>query len=263
VGRAGADGGAALSDDGVSGVDVLAFGPHPDDVELGCGGTLAALAGRGHACGIVDLTRGEMATRGTPEVRRAEARAAAEILGARFRACLDLSDGDLRTDRAAQLLVVDAVRKARPRLVLAPHPEDRHPDHGRAAHLVAEASWYAGLARLETGQPPHRPDQVVFYSPYGLVPPTFLVDVSSVFEKKRDALRAYRSQFFDASRARDAATEPATWISSQGFWESVEARARTYGRLANVAYAEGFVSKAPPTLADPVAAFRGYEGAAP
>jgi len=242
-------------------VDVLAFGPHPDDVELGCGGTLASLAGRGRGVGIVDLTRGEMATRGTPETRSAEAAEAARLLGARFRVNLDLGDGDLRTDRAAQLLVVEAVRRARPRLVLAPWTEDRHPDHERAGRLVAEAAWYAGLAKLETGLPAHRPDQVVFYAAYALLAPTFLVDVTATFETKRAALRAYRSQFHDPSAPSSG--EPETYVSSKSFWDGVEARACAYGRIANVAYAEGFFSKAPPTLADPAGAFASYEGAKP
>jgi bacillithiol biosynthesis deacetylase BshB1 len=239
-------------------VDVLAFGPHPDDVELGCGGTLASLARRGLSFGIGDLTRGEMATRGTPEIRAHEAAEAGRLLGARFRVNLDLGDGDLRTDRAAQLAVIDVVRRARPRLVLAPWTEDRHPDHERAGRLVAEAAWYAGLARLETGLPAHRPDQVVFYAAYALLSPTFLVDVSAFFETKRAALLAYKSQFHDP-----ASPEPATYVSSRSFWDGVEARARAYGRIANVAYAEGFLSKAPPTLADPAAAFLGYEGGKP
>jgi N-acetylglucosamine malate deacetylase 1 len=242
-------------------VDVLAFGPHPDDVELGCGGTLAALAGRGRGVGIVDLTRGEMATRGTPEARAAEAAEAARILGARFRVNLDLGDGDLRTDRTAQLLVVEAVRRARPRLVLAPWTVDRHPDHERAGRLVAEAAWYAGLAKLETGLPAYRPDQVVFYAAYALLQPAFLVDVTATFETKRAALRAYRSQFHDPSAPSSGA--PETYVSSKSFWDGVEARACAYGRIANVAYAEGFLSKAPPTLADPAGAFAGYEGAKP
>lgn len=239
-------------------IDVLAFGAHPDDVELGCGGTLASLAGRGRGVGIVDLTRGEMATRGTPEIRSREASEAGRILGARFRANLDLGDGGLSTDRAAQLLVIEAVRLSRPRLVLAPWTEDRHPDHERAGRLVAEASWYAGLVRLETGLPAHRPDQVVFYAAYALLTPTFLVDITGSFGAKQAALRAYASQFHDAT-----SSEPATYVSSTSFWDGVEARARAYGRIANVAYAEGFVSKAPPTLADPAAAFAGYEGAKP
>ena len=236
-------------------VDVLAFSPHPDDVELGCGGTLAALLARGLSFGIVDLTRGEMATRGTPEIRAREAREAARILGARFRETLDLGDGGLRTDRAAELQVVEAVRRARPRVVLAPLSTDRHPDHARAGRLVPEAAWYAGLAKVETGLPPHRPDQVVFYATYVLVMPTFLVDVSATFATKVAALRAYRSQFFDPNSG-----EPETYVSSKGFFEGIEARARALGRIANVEYAEGFISNSPPTLADPVAAFLGYEG---
>lgn len=239
-------------------VDVLAFGPHPDDVELGCGGTLAALGGGGLSFGIADLTRGEMATRGTPETRAREAAEAARVLGARFRANLDLGDGDLRTDRAAQLLVIEAVRRARPRLVFAPWTEDRHPDHERGGRLVREAAWYAGLAKLETGLPPHRPDQVVFYSAYALLQPMFLVDISAFFETKVSALRAYRSQFFDPNGP--APGEAETYVSSKGFFDGIEARARALGRIASVEYAEGFVSKAPPTLADPVAAFAGYEG---
>jgi len=236
-------------------VDVLAFSPHPDDAELGCGGTLAALAARGLSFGIVDLSRGEMATRGTPEVRAREAREAARILGARFRETLDLGDGGLRTDRAAELRVVEAVRRARPRIVLAPLPADRHPDHARAGRLVPEAAWYAGLARLVTDVPAHRPDQVLFYATYVLVAPTFLVDISATFAAKLAALRAYRSQFFDPN-----SREPETYVSSKGFFDGIEARARALGRIANVEYAEGFVSNAPPTLADPVAAFLGYEG---
>jgi bacillithiol biosynthesis deacetylase BshB1 len=236
-------------------VDVLVFSPHPDDAELGCGGMLASLPPRGLSFGIVDLTQGEMATRGTPEIRAREAREAARILGARFRETLDLGDGGLRTDRAAELRVVEAVRRARPRIVLAPLSADRHPDHARAGRLVPEAAWYAGLAKLETGIPPHRPDQVLYYATYVLVTPTFLVDVSATFATKVEALRAYRSQFHDPN-----SLEPATYVSSKGFFEGVEARARALGRIANVEYAEGFVSNAPPTLADPVAAFLGYEG---
>ena len=236
-------------------VDILAFSPHPDDVDLGCGGTLAALARRGRSFGIVDLTRGEMGTRGTPEIRESEAREAARILGARFRETLDLGDGELRTDRAAELRVVEAVRRARPRLILAPLPADRHPDHVRASRLVADASWYAGLSKLETGLPPHRPDQVIFYAAYAFAPPTFLVDVSASFATKIEALRAYRSQFFDEN-----SSEPETYVSSRGFFDGIEARSRTLGRIANVEYAEGFVTNVPPTLADSVAAFLGYEG---
>jgi N-acetylglucosamine malate deacetylase 1 len=235
-------------------VDVLAIGPHPDDVELGCGGTLAALARRGLAFGIADLTRGEMGTRGTPEARAREAARAAMILGARFRATLDLGDGAMRTDRAAELEIVALIRKSRPRLVLAPHREDRHPDHVRASRLVADAAWYAGLRRLQTGERAHRPQQVVYYPTSFTADPSFLVDVTEVFNQKLAAIRAYVSQFHDP-----ASREPETYISTRGYFDGVTARAQAFGRLANVTFAEGFVSLQPPLLADPVAAFEGYE----
>lgn len=235
-------------------VEVLAVGAHPDDVELGCGGTLALLARAGRSVGILDLTRGEAGTRGTPETRAAEAAEAARLLGARFRDRLDLGDGNLRTDRAAELEVIEVVRRRRPRLVFAPLPNDRHPDHVRAGRLVADAAFYAGLRALETGLPPHRPQQVVYFPSTFLAEPTFLVDVTGTLEVKLAAVRAFRSQFFDP-----ASKEPATFISSPEFLDGVTARARAFGRLANVGAAEGFVSPRPPLLADPLAAFDGFE----
>ncbi len=235
-------------------VEILAVGAHPDDVELGCGGTLALLARRGRSVGILDLTRGEAGTRGTPETRAAEAIEAARVLGSRFRDGLDLGDGNLRTDRAAELEVIDVIRRRRPRLVFAPLPNDRHPDHVRAGRLVADAAFYAGLRSLETGRPPHRPQQVVFFPSTFLAEPTFLVDVTAFLETKLAAVRAFRSQFFDP-----ASKEPETFISSPEFLEGVTARARAFGRLANVGAAEGFVSPRPPLLADPLAAFDGFE----
>lgn len=235
-------------------VDVLAVGAHPDDVELGCGGTVLALGARGRSVGILDLTRGEMGTRGTPEGRAREAMEAASILGARFRYGLDLGDGGLRTDRDAELAIVDVVRACRPTLVLAPLPEDRHPDHARAGALARDAAFYAGLRALETDASAHRPQQVVFYPASSLPSPSFLVDVSAVFERKLSAIRAFRSQFHDP-----ASMEPETFISSPEFLQGIVARAQAYGRLANVPYAEAFVSAVPPLLGDPVAAFLGYE----
>ena len=237
-------------------VDILVFGPHPDDVELGCGATLALMAAIGRTFGICDLTRGEMGTRGTPDLRAGEARRAADILGARFRETLDLGDGNLRTDRSAELAVIDVVRRRRPRIVLAPWREDRHPDHPRAHRLVSDAAWYAGLRALKTGVPPHRPQQVVYYPAsyeFGR-PPSFLVDVTETFEQKLEAIRAYTSQFF-----RGRPRERGTFVSSKGFFDGIAARARSFGRIANVAYAEGFISSLPPRLSDVVAAFEGYE----
>ncbi len=235
-------------------VDVLAVGAHPDDVELGCGGLLATLSRRGLRTAILDLTRGEAGTRGTPETRASEAAEAARTLGVSFRDGLDLGDGNLRTDRAAELDVIEVVRRRRPRLVVAPLPDDRHPDHVRAGRLVTDATFYAGLRALETGLPPHRPQQVVYYPSAYLAAPSFLVDVSGALETKVAAIRAYRSQFFDP-----ASKEPSTFISSPLFLEAILARARAYGLLANVAAAEAFVAPRPPLLADPLAAFEGFE----
>ncbi len=235
-------------------VEILAVGAHPDDVELGCGGTLALLSRRGRRVGILDLTRGEAGTRGTPETRAAEAADAARILGALFRDGLDLGDGNLCTDRSAELAVVEVIRRRRPRLVFAPLAFDRHPDHVRASRLVTDAAFYAGLRSLETGRPAHRPQQVVYYPSSFLASPTFLVDVTEVFQIKLAAVHAFRSQFFDPE-----SKEPATVISSPEFLEGVTARARAFGQLANTGAAEGFISSRPPLLVDPLAAFDGFE----
>jgi len=235
-------------------VDVLAFGAHPDDVELGCGGTLAAQATRGYRFGICDLTRGEAGTRGTSETRAAEARLAAEILGASFRVTLDLGDGNLRTDRAAELEVIAVVRAARPRIVLAPWVTARHPDHARASKLVAEAAWYSGLRSLDTGMPAWRPQQVLYYASSPVAQASFLVDVTAVFETKIRAIEAYRSQFHDPASA-----EPETYISTRGFRDGIRARAQALGQMAGVAYAEAFLAHVPPRVDDPVTAFEGYE----
>ena len=243
-------------------VDVLAFGPHPDDVELGCGGTLASLAGRGRGVGIVDLTRGEMATRGTPETRASEAAEAARLLGARFRVNLDLGDGDLRTDRrgAAPRRRGRAARPAppRPRTVdggSPPRPRARGPPRGGGL-LVR------GPREARDGPPgaPARPGRLL----RGVRAP------SADVPRGRDGV--LRDEARGAPRVQEPVPrlsgappsgEPETYVSSKSFWDGVEARARAYGRIANVAYAEGFVSKAPPTLADPAGAFEGYEGAKP
>jgi len=238
----------------VAPVDILAFGAHPDDVELGCGGALAAQARRGYRFGICDLTRGEAGTRGTPEGRAAEAAKAAAILGAAFRVTLDLGDGNLRTDRAAELEVMAVVRAARPRLVLAPWESDRHPDHVRASKLVTEASWYAGLRSDDGSGPAHRPQQILYYPSSFAAQPSLLVDVTATFALKLEAIRAYRSQFHDPLSG-----EPETYVSTKGFFDGIAARAQAFGRIANVAYAEGFLTRLPPRVDDPVAAFEGYE----
>ncbi len=235
-------------------VDVLAIAAHPDDVELTCGGTLASLRARGYRFGIVDLTRGEMGTRGTPEIRQAEARHAAEILGADFRETLDLGDGGLRKDREQELIVIDVIRREKPRLILTPYPDDRHPDHRRAGQIVTDAAYYAGLRRLETGHPAHRPQQTIYFSTFEAHQPDFLVDVTPFIELRRAAMRAFVSQFHDPT-----SKEPQTVLSQQSFLDTIEARARHFGAMIGVEFAEGFRSRFPPRIDDLVKTFSGYE----
>jgi bacillithiol biosynthesis deacetylase BshB1 len=235
-------------------VDVLAIAAHADDVELACAGTLVQLKARGRRFGIVDLTRGEMGTRGTPETRAREARRAAEILGAEFRETLDLGDGGLARAREEELRLIDLIRREKPRLILTSYPEDRHPDHRRAGEIVGDAAFYAGLRRIETSHPAHRPQQTIYFSTGTLHPPVFVVDVTSAMETKRAAIRAFSSQFHDPV-SRDSNTV----LSQPGFLDVVEARARHFGFLIGVEFGEGFVSRRPPRVDDPVAAFEGLE----
>jgi bacillithiol biosynthesis deacetylase BshB1 len=235
-------------------VDVLTIAAHPDDVELTCAGTLVMLGRRGHRFGMVDLTSGEMGTRGSGETRAAEARHAGEILGAAFRETLDLTDGGLQTGRAAELAVIEIIRREKPRLVITSYPDDRHPDHARAGRLVTDAAFYAGLRKLESGLPAHRPQQVIYFSTFLLQEPTLLVDVTPAIEIRRAAIRAFSSQFHDP-----ASKEPPTILSQESFLEKVEARSRHFGMLAGVEFAEGFMTKRPPRIDDLVAAFEGYE----
>ena len=235
-------------------VDVLAIAAHPDDVELTCGGTLASLKAKGYRFGIVDLTRGEMGTRGSPEVRAVEARRAAEILGAEFRDTLDLGDGGLRRDRDAELAIIEVIRREKPRLIFTPYPDDRHPDHRRAGQVVTDAAYYAGLRRLETSHPAHRPQQTLYFSTFEAQRPDFLVDVTPFMETRRAAMRAFVSQFHDP-----ASKEPQTMLSQQSFLATLEARARHFGAMINVEFAEGFKSRFPPRVDDLVKAFAGFE----
>jgi N-acetylglucosamine malate deacetylase 1 len=235
-------------------VDVLAIAAHPDDVELSCAGTLVALKQRGHSFGLVDLTRGELGTRGTPEIRRREAERAAEILGASFRETLDFGDGGLNTGREQELALIDLIRRERPRLILTSYPEDRHPDHVRAGRLVTDAAFYAGLRKLATPHPAHRPQQTLYFSAAYVHPPTFVVDVTSAMKTRLEAIRAYTSQFHDPD-----SKEPPTFLSRETFLAAIEARARHFGFLIGVEFGEGFVSKRPPRLDDPIAAFEGFE----
>lgn len=245
---------AAVAKRGEERVDILAFGAHADDVELGCGGTLIEAARGGRRVGIVDLTRGEMGTRGTPETRQRESLAAARRIGASVRERLDLGDGNLRYGREEELAVIRLIRAWRPSIVLAPWPDDRHPDHTRAGRLVTDAWFYAGLVRIDTDQPAHRPDIVAYYLQNYQIQPSFVVDISRSFGKKMDAIRAYKSQFHDPE-----SDEPLTFIAKEGFLAMIEARARHFGALIGTDFGEAFATKMPPRVDDIVAAYRGRE----
>ncbi|MCC3153007.1 bacillithiol biosynthesis deacetylase BshB1 [Hymenobacter sp. BT770] len=227
-------------------LDILALGAHPDDVEMTCSGTLLAAVAAGKKVGIVDLTRGELGTRGTPAIRAAEAAAAAKILGVSVRENLGLQDGFFRNDREHQLPLIAAIRRYQPEIVLANAIHDRHPDHGRAAQLATEACFLAGLRMVETldhdgtPQTPWRPKHVYHYIQDRAIVPAFVVDVTPYWAKRWESVLAYGSQFFNP-----ASDEPATYLSSQEFSKFMEARARDFGHIIGVEFGEGFTVHRP------------------
>jgi len=240
-------------------VDYLFFGAHPDDVELGCGATIAKLVKSGSSAGIIDLTSGEMGTRGTPAERKREAAASARILGAAFREQLNFGDGALRTGREEELQVVEIIRRHRPRVVFVMYPDDRHPDHTRSGRIVTEASFYSGLRKLETGLAPHRPQAVIYYIQNYMFPPSFVVDTTATWKTKMRAIAAFKSQFYVEGVSKAKSKEPETFISSKKFVDLIEARGRHFGGLIGSAYGEGFVTKQPPMLDDIAAAYGNRE----
>lgn len=226
-------------------LDILAIGVHPDDVELGCSGTILNEIRNGKEVGIIDLTEGELGTRGTVETRYAEASVAAEILGVTVRDNLKMRDGFFKNDEEHQLKLITAIRKYQPTVVLGNILDDRHPDHGRAGHLIKDACFLAGLAKIQTfdenGQQQERwrPSYVLHYMQDWYHEPDLLIDITEVFEIRMKAIEAYGTQFF--SNAGD--TEPQTYISTPDFIDSVIARARMLGKRIGVKYAEGFVTE--------------------
>ncbi|MEO7141148.1 MAG: bacillithiol biosynthesis deacetylase BshB1 [Ferruginibacter sp.] len=224
-------------------IDVLAFGVHPDDVELGCAGVLLVEKNKGKKTGIIDLTGGELGTRGTAETRKTEAAAAAKILDVDVRENLGFADGFFQNDKEHQLKLIEAIRRYQPEIILCNAPEDRHPDHGRSAKLVSDAAFLSGLIKVETffegkQQEAWRPKYVFHYIQDRFLQPSFVLDVSKVFEKKMEAVRAYSTQFYNGN-----SDGPQTYISTQGFLEAVEGRYRMFGKMIGVEYAEGFISE--------------------
>lgn len=224
-------------------LDILAFGAHPDDVELGCGATLAKEISLGKKVGIVDLTRGELGTRGSAEIRDEEARKAAEILGVTVRENLKFRDGFFVNDETHQLEIIKMIRKYRPDIVLCNAIDDRHIDHGKGSKLVSDACFLSGLRRIETEvegvlQEAWRPKVVYHYIQWKNITPDFVVDVTGFIDKKVAAILAYGSQFYEPN-----SSEPTTPIATKNFLDSLHYRSQDLGRLIGTDYAEGFTAE--------------------
>ncbi|MFV0154125.1 bacillithiol biosynthesis deacetylase BshB1 [Empedobacter falsenii] len=219
-------------------LDILAIGAHPDDVELGCGGTLAKEIRNGKTVGILDLTKGELGTRGTDETRREEANDAKDILGVVVRENLGIADGFFLNDKENQLKIVDVIRKYQPDIILSNAPHDRHPDHGKGSDLVNTAIFLSGLPKIENGLAAWRPKKHFHYIQWLPLEPHFVVDISSFIDTKVEACMAYKTQFFDPN-----SSEPQTPISSKNFTDSIRYRAYDLGRLIGTEAGEGFISR--------------------
>lgn len=226
-------------------VDVLAIGAHSDDVEIGIAALVHKLTSKGHNVGILDLTRAEMSSRGNPDERLQEARTAANILGVSVRENAGLPDAALQNSAEQQRQIIPFLRKFRPRIILAPMCQDRHPDHNAAHALVRDAQYFAGLRNIDTGQEPHRPERVFYYHPYfeGDQIPSMVVDVTGHYEAKVEALKAYQSQFHNPEYGGEE-----TFISSLEFWKSIEVGARYWGRRIGVEYGEALFCDGPVAL---------------
>lgn len=224
-------------------LDLLVFAVHPDDAELGCSGTILKSIAEGKKVGIVDLTRGELGTRGTAETRDQEAANSAKILGLHIRENLKMKDGFFQNDEAHQLTVIAAIRKYQPEIILCNALDDRHPDHGRASNLIYDAAFLSGLPKIKTeqdgkSQSAWRPGLVLNYIQDRYIKPDILIDITPYWEQKLASIRAFESQFYNPD-----SSEPATYISSPEFLKGVESRAREFGKSIQVTYAEGFTSR--------------------
>lgn len=224
-------------------LDILAIGVHPDDVELGCSGTIINEIKNGKKVGVVDLTQGELGSRGTVETRYEEAAKAAMIMGVAIRENLKMCDGFFKNDQEHQRILIIAIRKYQPEIIITNSLSDRHPDHGRAARLTADSCFLSGLRKVETkdeegnNQEPWRPKYVFHYIQDRYHEPDFVIDITDVFEQRMEAVKAYTTQFYNPDNEDDG---PQTYISTAAFLESVIARARVIGKKIGVQYGEGF-----------------------
>lgn len=227
-------------------IHVLGIAVHPDDVELCCAGTLMMEKLAGKTAGVVDLTRGELGTRGTPELRRQEAEKASQVMDLDIRENLGMADGFFKNDEEHQRKLIRAIRKYRPEIVLSSALEDRHPDHGRAGKLISDSCFLSGLRKISSQddqgkeQEQWRPKYIFHFIQDRFYQPSFVYDISPVFERKLEAIRAYRSQFYSTDYEKD---EPQTYISSPDFMDAIVGRAQMLGKMIGVKYAEGFISE--------------------
>ncbi len=219
-------------------IDCLAFSPHPDDAELFCGGLLLKSHKNGERTAIVDLTRGELSTNGDPQTREREAALAAKILGLQERRNLELPDGNLNNTTENRLKIINVVREFRPAVCLVPYWIDRHPDHEAASHLIHDGLFFAGLPKIDTEQDPFRPAKTFYYMLHTPFEPSFVVDISDVFNQKMKAIHAYESQFTVTSDNTQQ-----TYLNQEEFLNSIEIRARFYGHQAGCRYGEPYYAR--------------------
>ncbi|HMQ70116.1 MAG TPA: bacillithiol biosynthesis deacetylase BshB1 [Ignavibacteria bacterium] len=218
--------------------DALFFAAHPDDAELNCGGTILSLISSGRSVGIVDLTLGELSTRGNLKLRKEETDKASALLGIKFRENLKIADGNIEINLTNKKKLISVIRKYRPEIVFAPYPLDRHPDHINASNLIRESFFYSGLEKIKTGNlEPFRPPKIYYYRNAVDMPVSFIFDISKTFNKKLEVMKCFDSQFYNSD-----SKEPQTFISSKLFEQEVEARARHFGFKIGVEYGEPFYS---------------------
>ena len=218
-------------------LDILVFGAHPDDVELGCAGTIIKEVQKGKKIGIIDLTRGELGTRGTKKTRDAETEEATNIMGVAMRENMNFKDGFFKDDEQHKIALIKKIRKYRPKIVITNAVSDRHPDHPRSSQITVDACFLAGLEKIDTGQEVWRPDAIYHYIQFNNLTPDIVVDISKQMSLKIQAVKAYKTQFYNPN-----SNESETIISSQGFLDSVSYRAKDLGRQSGCEYAEGFIA---------------------
>jgi N-acetylglucosamine malate deacetylase 1 len=238
-------------------LDVLAFGAHPDDVELMCAGVMTKMTRQGYRVGVVSLTAGELGTRGTPEIRRNEFQKASEIIGLVVHKILDIPDGNVAVNENYKMKVIKEIRAFQPHIIFAPYWKTRHPDHGNCSRLVREAAFLSGLAKIQDGLQPYRPTRVIYYMERYEFTPSFIVDITDVFETKMKAIEAYQSQIYNPGQATKE--KEATYISSHSFLQSIAFRSQYWGHKIGCLYGEPFYVNESLKINDPVEHFKQYE----